>query len=126
MSNTVIASTQEDLIKLLIEHRELRTAGDGKLYIDLGRFMYKHEEVGTEQLDIDIWVGEVLTIPEKWYDNIPEEGVLCWVGDTKKSKEMAKVIAQYCPELEGRGAYRDEQLCTWYYATPVKKSECYE
>lgn len=57
----------------------------------------------------------------KWDENIPEEGVLCWVSDTSpNSRRYAEIIISK-KEEEGYSYWTDE--CGWTYATPVTKEE---
>jgi len=58
--------------------------------------------------------------PKKWYDNIPEEGVLCWVWDKNiKHKTMRKIFKYY------RNRFWNKYHC-WDMATPIKPEECWK
>jgi len=75
------------------------------------------------------WRGmsELKEITEShWYDNIPEEGVLCWVSDTNYGDKIrAYTIYAHNPGLdypfESNGDLGD-----WKYATPVLPSQLYQ
>jgi hypothetical protein len=59
----------------------------------------------------------------KWYENIPEGGVLCWVSDTKKDDE--ECIAAICHHNEKvNNSYTELDVeVGWKYATPLTKEE---
>lgn len=58
----------------------------------------------------------------QWYDNIPEEGVICWVSDyVKENKDSVRLITKYTQSI---GFFSSSTL--WKYATPVKPEECYQ
>ena len=69
------------------------------------------------------WNNGLISRPKKkeWFDNIPEEGVLCWVFDnTNEDMKVATIImskAKYFNDL------RDNE---WKNAEPVKTEECYD
>ena len=51
----------------------------------------------------------------KWYENIPEGGVLCWIGDNDNSVSVGLVI-DYDPESKYKFRTR---LCGWKVAKPL-------
>jgi hypothetical protein len=58
---------------------------------------------------------------QQWYENIPSEGVLCWVDDDKENiKDGARIIKR-----KDYG-FIDSEGFDWKYATPVKPEECYQ
>jgi hypothetical protein len=70
----------------------------------------------------EIWtIGFVQTKPEpKWYYNIPEQGILCWVKDEEEGLAKLTIIIAYGTDstfkFEGLEDY-------WEYATPVTLEE---
>lgn len=65
----------------------------------------------------------------KWYDNIPEQGILCWVDDYYKDRKLItglKVVIAYEPEIDKPFiVYRSEAAGTvsYKYATPATLDE---
>ena len=58
--------------------------------------------------------------PKEWYEDIPPEGVICWVWDEEEDKRI-EIITRYsanhmCP-FYGK-------TCNWKFAEPVKPEEC--
>jgi hypothetical protein len=57
----------------------------------------------------------------KWYDNIPGEGVLCWVSDTYQSEyKIVCLINKYIKEREFKFC---SMFSSWTYATPITIEE---
>ena len=56
-----------------------------------------------------------------WYDNIPEEGVLCWVCD---EADNTKVMAVFIHSIDG--GFKEKDSCTWIYANPVTSADLYQ
>lgn len=55
----------------------------------------------------------------EWYENIPPQGVLCWVYDVEGTKELfLRVIKGKEGEL-----FRVKSGSTWKYATPLTNDE---
>jgi hypothetical protein len=71
------------------------------------------------------WLPALQYRPKKkeWYDNIPKDGVLCWVWDATKNDIQPRVITSYSDwvgiEFEASG-FR------WRHAEPIKPEECYQ
>lgn len=64
------------------------------------------------------------TVESHWYENIPSEGVLCWVWDEEVTEvhDQAALITSY---RIGNKAYPyHDNMSMWGNATPVKPSEC--
>ena len=55
----------------------------------------------------------------KWYDDIPEGGVLCWCKDGKSCKEVVDIVT----EQGGKNGYYSLNLKHWIYAKPLTKQE---
>lgn len=45
------------------------------------------------------WINVFESIEQKWYENIPEHGVLCWVFHTP-NKKFLRIINEYNPSLK--------------------------
>ncbi|WP_461521562.1 hypothetical protein [Porticoccus sp.] len=59
----------------------------------------------------------------EWYENIPPEGVLCWVWDIAECRINAAtdLIKDYMPTFSCPFV----GVRVWRYATPIKPSECW-
>ena len=55
-----------------------------------------------------------------WYENIPKEGVLCWVGDHDKQELVATYI------ISKTKYFNDLRENQWLEAIPVKPEECWK
>jgi hypothetical protein len=59
----------------------------------------------------------------KWYENIPEDGVLCWVSDIKKDdKECIAAICHHNEKVNNPYIELGAGV-GWKYATPLTKEE---
>ena len=54
--------------------------------------------------------------PPKWYENIPEGGILCWCGDDDDLDEIRIII-------KNEDRFIDSDGLAWDIAKPIKKSE---
>ena len=61
---------------------------------------------------------------KEWYDDIPPEGILCWVGGTENEKSFAAKIIEY--DTKWTLPFIDEDTNHWQYAEPVKPEECWK
>jgi hypothetical protein len=57
-----------------------------------------------------------------WWDNIPEEGVLCWVSDTNKNLKSNPSIVK---RKDFGGNFITTNGTPWFYATPVQPEDCF-
>jgi len=84
-----------------------------------------------EEMRIKDSVLSELQLPAKWYDNIPKQGVLCWVGDyapiTKNSNSL-RTIVEYDPDrLCSFIMHRCEaSIAAWVNAVPLTNEEIEE
>jgi len=62
---------------------------------------------------------ETKPAPAKWYENIPEGGVLCWCKDGESDKES---IGQITEKGKANGYYT-ASYNHWIYATPLTLQE---
>lgn len=61
-----------------------------------------------------------------WYDNIPEEGVLCWVDNHENNtKHKAYIIVEHVP-LSDSPFYAVVGMGTFVYAAPVNSTDLYQ
>jgi hypothetical protein len=89
-----------DSLELIVEDKELSTEAD----------------IMQALLD-----GETLIDIEKsWYENIPEQGRLCWVRGRTTSPIHLKIIVKY---LENSQPYYEGNEISWYEATPLTNEE---
>jgi len=59
----------------------------------------------------------------QWYDNIPEEGVLCWVWDKEEGYKGLDTVLKY---ESGDGLGFITTYSHFNHATPILPSECYQ
>ena len=72
----------------------------------------------TKALTITDFTGWSIYEKHKWYENIPECGVLCWVGSSNK-KTTAVLIHSYEPNMKNRF----HGWNSWMFATPLTREE---
>jgi hypothetical protein len=67
-----------------------------------------------------------VTVESKWYENIPEGGILCWVWDEDEDKRSrALVITKYRGKRYSH-PYEDKYAAGWENAEPVTKEDLKE
>lgn len=123
---TIVAKTEEELAKALIEHRELHAKHNVLTISPNGKFILKKDRRSTSSLLFPEWLSVELTIKPKWYENIPGHGILCWVSNVEgrtNQKDGCVDVIQLLPSIHGRFVGRDQ---CWKYATPVTKDEVWE
>jgi hypothetical protein len=59
--------------------------------------------------------------PPKWYENIPEHGVLCWVGDNKPFVESTKIVNII--KMREVNQFISIRGARWNYALPLTNEE---
>lgn len=60
--------------------------------------------------------------PPKWYENIPEHGVLCWINDIDpQHRNLISIITDY--DSNSKLRFRRKNLGGWQYATPLTDDE---
>ena len=62
-------------------------------------------------------------VENKWYEDIPEEGVICWVWDNNEVRNHVTLVMGYDDSVEY--PFRKGPLSGWKNAIPVKPSECF-
>jgi hypothetical protein len=112
-----------NVIKYLIEGKTL-VSRDGlfvRLDFDGNQVDLKGNPVTFSFLNPEIWSEYK---EPQWYDNIPNEGVLCWLSsDVTDKKLIAGVVIRY--ENHGKPLFHTN-FSSYYHATPVKPEECYK
>ena len=58
----------------------------------------------------------------KWYENIPDGGVLCWVADDKSQLDRKSTTRIITNTLTSRDGFRCDSG-SWVYAAPLTKQE---
>lgn len=81
-----------------------------------------------ERIDSETLRKEVDNIIPKWYDNIPEHGVLCWVGEhlpiTKNANSLRPIVEYDSDRGYGFIMYRTEAIiASWTHAVPLTNEE---
>lgn len=73
----------------------------------------------------EIWtIGFVQTKPvPKWYYNIPEQGILCWVKDKEEGEAGLFTITAYNPRAELYKFTGSGLGSSWVFATPATLDE---
>ena len=84
-----------------------------------------------ERIDSETLRKEVDNIIPKWYDNIPEHGVLCWVGEhlplTKNANSLRTIVEYDSDRGCGFIMYRTEAIiASWTHAVPLTNEEIEE
>lgn len=101
-------------------------------YIEGGFCPYVCVTIGDETnfkndrpFDVTIWQEEdVSAKPKEWYEQIPEEGVICWVSaENSNERNTVAIIKSYVSCAEH--PFISKKVC-WKYATPIKPEECYK
>ncbi len=63
--------------------------------------------------------------PKEWYDNIPKDGILCWVWDSEGVPVKRSVWIVRKADHSQPIPFEAVTGATWRYARPVKPEECY-
>lgn len=99
-------TTQEDCWKALSEGKQLRNKYSSNIYGLVGGrlelIIRNSNAPHVETISFHSSYGwEIYEEPKEWYENIPEQGILCWVttsyGDTRVNPVL---IIKYVPEHE--------------------------
>ena len=66
-------------------------------------------------------------VAPKWYENIPEQGVLCWVHNSNPKRKVRIDLIVYfdTTKQEGTGRFQSA-FSDWEYAIPLTKEEVLE
>ena len=65
-------------------------------------------------------------IEPTWYDNIPEEGVICWVWDYDKSQQIASVVVKHAYSNIDDHKFSNRYGAVWKNAKPITAYELYK
>lgn len=90
-------------------------------------YRFKHKLLGNVAITGAWYSFEDWQVESKWYDNIPEQGILCFVSDTKdlSFSEFGKgtlfdiIMSYHSLENYFSGKISD----SWQYARPVTEDE---
>jgi hypothetical protein len=67
------------------------------------------------------WVFRIKESEPDWWENIPEHGVLCWVGDNPAYVETAKIINII--KMREVNQFISIRGARWAYAIPLTNEE---
>lgn len=73
------------------------------------------KEVDVLFTNVHHFIKYQVPVQANWYDNIPEQGVLCWVSDLSPDKK--ELLCRMKSATISRGG------CSWKYVTPVTQEE---
>jgi len=79
----------------------------------------------TSEYPFTLMEWQKFKLKQEWYDNIPEEGVLCWVSDDSintYSKKTARRVYTYRPNYQKKFEV-DANHKQYKFAIPVTKEE---
>lgn len=118
-------TTQQEIYKHLASGGYVRLYADSicgfteegtlAVFDNYGSFMYPSDRTFT---NASSW--QVATIEPMWYENIPEQGILCWVDDN--SGTQLRIVTKYRSEFEFH--FKVEGTGVWYKnATPLTLEE---
>jgi hypothetical protein len=61
-------------------------------------------------------------IKKEWFDNIPKNGIACWVADVENDlDERIKIIVGYDPDESY--PFESNDSCSWKYAIPFSNED---
>ncbi len=75
-----------------------------------------------------IWYNHLIyrPKPKEWFDDIPKEGILCWVWDSE-GVPIKRAISVICKNKTVQNIpFESVTGATWRFATPIKPEECYQ
>jgi hypothetical protein len=100
----------------IVKHKSIFALKDGSLHKKTARGVW----VAWSSSLRDVSAYTKYTEP-KWYDTIPEQGILCWVTDSSTGAIIEPdLIKQY--GSESIGSFKSD-VNNWKYATPVTQEE---
>lgn len=124
MMKKITPKTDREVLELLLKYDCITWADDFNTYSS-----YIDESGEVFGKPHWFFTGKELQVSMPWYEDIPDKGIVCYVGDPGtthaiETKTRADVIVRYNPGekepfVNCRGA-------TWTNATPVEKGDCYE
>jgi len=90
------------------------------------------------EVDIEIGTGFLVTHnptwddlfkyrpkPKEWYNNIPKEGILCWVWNNNSiNGKTPKVVMKYCEQYKTFSS--NLPMVWWHNAEPINPEECWK
>lgn len=95
-----------------------------KAWADGAEIEVKTNMFGWATIDSPTWAGDaeyrIKPKPKHWYENIPPQGILCWVWDGEETKK--KYIVQIVLR-KGESEWYVTQSNWWSNATPLTRKE---
>lgn len=104
-----------------------------KAWYDRAEVQYKQQDGSwidkNPYEDGDVWDNSLMETyelrikPKKWYENIPEEGVWCWVWDEGENPKMSIASINYYDSTDNcRLPFVNDRTCdSWRCAEPVEE-----
>lgn len=127
MSNE-IKVTKRELVERLLAGEKLYTERDPQNYViydesHINPFrLVITGDTGDSSLEMKgVWDRQIWYTKTEWYENIPPEGVLCWVWDDDCTKSVNIVILY---DKDKDFPFMNDMNC-WENATPIRPEECY-
>ena len=120
-----IKLTKRELVERLLAGEKLYTERDLKNYV-----IYDESHINPFRLVITgdsslemkgVWGRQIWYTKTGWYENIPPEGVLCWVWDDGCAKSV-NIVTLYDKDKDF--PFMSDLDC-WENAAPIKPEECY-
>lgn len=124
--------TEADIIQALLDGETLIDIKENKYFLNKKELMFyfkNHNEQKSERLEMsakDILLykpkiyKEAVEIP--WYENIPEQGKLCWVSHKDSRNKQTQIIHDYRDTHITK--FFSNYTAEWYYeATPLTNEE---
>lgn len=122
-------SSQQELWEYLISGGKVCKANDGNSFYSLinGKVHKTHADgvsTGWTSNFMNFTGYEKYIEPPKWYENIPEQGVLCWV-DPKSGTlgRLIRLIGGYDPSYSNCFISKTCKGISWDNATPLTEEE---
>lgn len=113
---------QREIYEVLLAGETLINTGNGKkIHFNVNSLITDMRGVSVFETFSSPQYWEIHT-PAKWYENIPEGGVLCWVWDNREaSKSITGIISIQFPNEAGFKFISHD--CNWINAIPLTKQE---
>lgn len=91
-------TSQQDVMKYLVEGGKI--TGVDKItdivYFENGEIRSEEHRVYTVGMDYKAWKPYSKPKPKPWREDIPEQGVLCWVSDYSETRQsVIRLVIQY-------------------------------
>lgn len=120
-------SSQKEIWKYLVEEEGRKVFHIGKENQLVGfkeGELWNFKEDRKSHIDFVYSSKWKLYVEKPWYENIPEQGVLCWIGDDETSvltKKLINIVVSYT--IHNSFPYTLKSGCTYKFAIPLTKEE---